>query len=92
VTPEAAVYAAQHRLMYRGRIDDRYVSLAVMRPRPTIRDLEQAVAATLAGARVPHQFTTPVGCFIAGQTHGGVPVSVSSARAAPLPNFSRRTQ
>jgi thiol-disulfide isomerase/thioredoxin len=64
ITPEAAVYAGG-RIVYRGRIDDRYVSLGLERPAPTKRDLEEALRAVLAGAKVPHPKTQAVGCFIA---------------------------
>jgi hypothetical protein len=64
VTPEAVVVAAG-RVVYRGRIDDRYVELGLERPAPTQHDLADAVAAVVAGKRVPHATTQAVGCFIA---------------------------
>jgi hypothetical protein len=64
VTPEAAVYAGG-RVVYRGRIDDRYVDLGVERPAPTQHDLADALAAALDGKPVPHATTQAVGCFIA---------------------------
>jgi hypothetical protein len=64
ITPEAAVYAGG-RIVYHGRIDDRYVDLGLERPAPTKRDLEEALRAVLAGAKVPHPKTQSVGCFIA---------------------------
>lgn len=68
VTPEAAVYDNRGRLVYRGRIDDRYVSLGVERPAPTREDLEEAVAAVLANKPVSVPVTQAVGCFIADWT------------------------
>ena len=64
VTPEAAVVAGG-RVVYRGRIDDRYVDLGLERPAPTQHDLADALAAVLAGKRVPHATTQAVGCYIA---------------------------
>ncbi len=64
VTPEAVVVAGE-RIVYRGRIDDRYVELGVERPAPSRRDLEDALTALLAGQRVQHPTTQAVGCFIA---------------------------
>lgn len=64
ITPEAAVYAGG-RIVYRGRIDDRYVDLGLERPAPTKRDLADAIAAVLAGKPVAHATTQAVGCFIA---------------------------
>jgi hypothetical protein len=64
VTPEAAVFAGG-RIVYRGRIDDRYVDLGLERPAPTRRDLFQALTAVIAGKPAPHATTQAVGCFIA---------------------------
>jgi hypothetical protein len=64
ITPEAAVYAGG-RVVYRGRIDDRYVDLGVERPVPTTHDLADALAAVVSGKPVPHPTTQAVGCFIA---------------------------
>ena len=63
VTPETAVYAGR-RLLYRGRIDDRYVDLGHERPAATVHDLGDALTAIVAGQRVPHSSTQAVGCFI----------------------------
>jgi ribosomal protein L35AE/L33A len=64
VTPEAAVYAGG-RIVYRGRIDDRYVDLGVERPQATRRDLAEAIASVVAGQAVTQPKTQAVGCFIA---------------------------
>jgi hypothetical protein len=64
ITPEAVVLAGE-RIVYRGRIDDRYVDLGVQRPAPTRRDLDEALTALLAGKAVQQPATQAVGCFIA---------------------------
>jgi hypothetical protein len=64
ITPEAAVYAGG-RIVYRGRIDDRYVDLGLERPAPTKHDLADALAAVVAGKPVRQATTQAVGCFIA---------------------------
>jgi len=64
VTPEAAVVAGG-RVVYRGRIDDRYVDLGLERPAATRHDLADALSAVITGKRVPHATTQAVGCFIA---------------------------
>ena len=64
ITPEAAVYAGG-RVVYRGRIDDRYVDLGLERPAPTKHDLADALAAVVAGKPVQQATTQAVGCFIA---------------------------
>jgi len=63
ITPEVAI-AADGRIVYRGRIDDRYVDLGRERPAPTRRDLFDALTAVIAGKPVPHATTQAVGCFI----------------------------
>jgi hypothetical protein len=67
VTPEAAVFVAGEkgaRLVYRGRIDDRFVDFGKMRRAPTTRDLESALEAVIEGKPVALKTTTAVGCFI----------------------------
>jgi hypothetical protein len=63
VTPEAAVVAGG-KVVYRGRIDDRYVDLGRERPAPTRRDLFDALTAVVAGKAAPRATTQAVGCFI----------------------------
>jgi hypothetical protein len=65
VTPEAAIFDSARRLIYRGRIDDRQVEIGVDRPRPTRRDLRDAIAAWLEGRQVPQSEAKAVGCFLA---------------------------
>jgi len=63
VTPEAVVVAGG-KVVYRGRIDDRYVDLGRERPAPTRRDLFEALTAIVAGKPAPQSVTQAVGCFI----------------------------
>ena len=67
VTPEAAVFVVESsglREVYRGRVDDRYLSLGQERPRAECHDLEMAIAAALAGKPAPQPGGPPVGCSI----------------------------
>ncbi len=64
VTPEAAVFRPDGRLVYRGRIDDRYVDFGRERPAPTRRDLELALQAIRDGLPVPSPGGPAVGCYI----------------------------
>ena len=63
VTPEAVVLSGG-RVVYRGRIDDRYVEVGLERPEPTVRDLDDALTAVLAGRPVRRPATEAIGCFI----------------------------
>jgi hypothetical protein len=65
VTPEVAVLGASGEILYRGRIDDRYIDFGRDRPQPTVRDLERSLDAILAGKPVPVKETRAVGCIIA---------------------------
>ena len=64
VTPEAAVFLPGGRMVYRGRIDDRYVALGKARPAPTTRDLEQVLEAILEGRQITNKTTAAIGCII----------------------------
>jgi thiol-disulfide isomerase/thioredoxin len=62
-TPEAVVLDGEHRLCYRGRIDDQY-RLSGVRKEPTSRDLKDALDAVLAGRAVAKAETEVDGCLI----------------------------
>ncbi|GIT77890.1 MAG: hypothetical protein Ct9H300mP32_2720 [Verrucomicrobiota bacterium] len=64
VTPEAAVFDAKGRLIYRGRIDDLYADFGKKRARPTRHDLRDTLDALLAGKRLTKRTTKAVGCYI----------------------------
>ncbi len=65
VTPEVAIVTASQKVLYRGRIDDRYIAFGTDRPQPTVRDLERSLDAVIAGKPVPVAQTPAIGCFIA---------------------------
>jgi thiol-disulfide isomerase/thioredoxin len=64
VTPEAAVFDANHRLVYHGRIDNLYEDLGRARPAATTHELDAAIQAVLTG-KTPPPNAPGVGCFIA---------------------------
>ena len=66
VTPEAVVFDAAQRLVYRGRIDDRYVSFGVARRAPRTRDLHDRLRRLAAGETLAFSQTRAVGCYIPG--------------------------
>ncbi len=65
ITPEAAVFDKTDRLVYLGRIDDRFVELGRERPVAGQHDLSNALTALLAGKPAIPSRTQAVGCFIA---------------------------
>ncbi len=65
VAPEAAVFDASGKLMYHGRIDDRWVDIGKARPAAQTHDLENAIAAVLAGKPVRQPETRAIGCSLA---------------------------
>jgi hypothetical protein len=64
ITPEAAIFDASRRLVYRGRLDDRYLDIGRARREPTVRDAHDVLSALLAGRPVPYASRPAVGCFI----------------------------
>lgn len=65
VAPEAAVFDDSGHLRYHGRIDNRWVSPGRSRPTAIVRDLEEAIGATLAGKPIKEAETRAVGCALA---------------------------
>lgn len=66
VTPEVAVFDAGQRMIYRGRIDDRFVSFGVARRAPRTRDLHERLTRLAAGETLAFSETRAVGCYIPG--------------------------
>jgi len=64
VTPEAAVFTREGRLLYCGRIDDRFPSLGTSLAAPTQHDLADALAAIADGRPVARPSKSAVGCSI----------------------------
>jgi len=62
VTPEAVVASAEGKILYRGRIDDRYSQDGKRRDKPTVHDLESALDAVLGGTEPTVKETPAFGC------------------------------
>ncbi len=60
--PEAFLIDGQDRVAYRGRIDNRFVSVGRLRQQITEHDLREAIDAVAAGEPVGVAETQPVGC------------------------------
>jgi hypothetical protein len=64
VTPEAAVFTPEGRLVYHGRIDNRHVALGKERPVATEHDLEEVLDDLIEGRRVRYGYRQAIGCYI----------------------------
>ena len=64
VTPEAAVFDANRKLVYHGRIDDLYVDMTRARSVATTHDLADAIQAALDGKPLTAEQMPGVGCYI----------------------------
>ena len=67
VTPEAAIFQrdAMHQpVLWRGRIDDRYLSFGTQRPVATRHDFADALNAVVAGRQPAPPAGPPIGCAI----------------------------
>ena len=63
-TPEAAVFDANHKLIYHGRIDNLYEDFGRARPAATTHELEDAIHAATDGKEVANASVPAVGCYI----------------------------
>lgn len=64
VTPEAAVFGADGRLLYHGRIDNWYVDFGKARVAATQHDLQRVLEAVMEGKPVRPKATRAIGCYI----------------------------
>jgi thiol-disulfide isomerase/thioredoxin len=64
ITPEAAVFDANRRLVYHGRIDNLYEDFSHARKIATTHELADAIAAAIAGKTLSGNVTPAVGCYI----------------------------
>ena len=64
VTPQAAVFDANNKLVYSGRIDNWYVDFGKNRTQATTHELRDAVTATLENRSIAAARVKAVGCYI----------------------------
>ncbi len=64
ITPEAAVFDANRRLVYHGRIDNLYEDFGHARKSATTHELADAIQAAIAGKTLSGNVTPAVGCYI----------------------------
>ncbi len=63
-TPESAVFDANRKLIYHGRIDNLYEDFGRARPAATTHELEDAIHAAIDGKEVANASVPAVGCYI----------------------------
>ena len=64
ITPEAAVFGVNHRLVYHGRIDNLYEDFGRARTTATTHELGDAIQAALNGKSLAADNVPAVGCYI----------------------------
>ncbi len=64
ITPEAAVFNREGKLIYHGRIDNWYVEFGRSRPAPTTHELSDAIGAAISGKPLANGGVKGVGCYI----------------------------
>ncbi len=64
ITPEVAVFDAERKLIYHGRIDNLYEDFGHARKSATTHELEDAVRAAINGKSLRTDATPAVGCYI----------------------------
>jgi hypothetical protein len=64
VTPEAAVFDAQGRLVYHGRIDNLFADFGRVRPAATTHELSDAIAAAHSGHPATLPSAPAIGCYL----------------------------
>jgi hypothetical protein len=64
ITPEAAVFDANHRLVYHGRIDNLYEDFGRARTAATTHELDDAIRAAIDGKMLQADTVPAVGCYI----------------------------
>ena len=65
-TPEAVILSRAGEILYRGRVDDRFVDFGKTRYRPAHEDLREALDQVLSGQPVKNPVTKVLGCAIPG--------------------------
>lgn len=64
LTPTTVILSPEGELLYRGRIDNRYLDYGKYRGAGVKPDLRLALEAVIAGKPVPEKYTKPVGCAL----------------------------
>ena len=64
ITPEAALFEGDGRLIYHGRIDNWFVEMGRARSAPTRHDLENAILAAVKNPAASVAATQAIGCYI----------------------------
>ena len=89
VTSESFVVSTANRIVYRGRIDDRFAAVGRLRTRVTSHDLRDVVENVARGGRTKPYQTEAIGCFHhawgeIGEPDAGVAEVTWARHVAPL--------
>ncbi len=84
VTPEAFVIDTDDRVVYRGRIDNRFASIGQLRNQITSHDLRDAMAAVAGGGGAMPEPNTAIGCFFESWEQGSLPPATYTRDIAPI--------
>lgn len=86
-TPEAFVISPKDEVLYRGRIDNRFATLTVRRPKITSYDLEEVITLVYGNEPVTPKRTAAVGCYFEAWDDKALPKDPTYARhVAPILN------
>ncbi|MGI9405094.1 MAG: redoxin domain-containing protein [Hyphomicrobiaceae bacterium] len=84
-TPEAFVISPANEVLYRGRIDNRFESITLLRRRITSHDLRDVLKQIGNGKQVVPRRTTAVGCYFEAWDNRAIPAKVTFTRhVAPI--------
>ncbi|MGI8604827.1 MAG: redoxin domain-containing protein [Verrucomicrobiales bacterium] len=64
MSPQAVVVSGAGKVLYCGRIDNRFAAFGKERPAPTKRDLREVLRAVSKGRPSPHEHTEVIGCHL----------------------------
>jgi len=64
MTPEAFLFDSEGRLVYRGRINDRFTGFGESRPAPTRHELKEVLEKLLDGEKLPYREIKGFGCTL----------------------------
>ena len=85
ITPEVFVISPENSVLYRGRIDDRFASITILRGSITARDLLDVIEKLRDGGQITPRRTAAIGCYFEAWDDRDLPEQVTFTRhIAPI--------